>query len=112
MYHSSELAVIPSLYEGFGFGAGEAMACGVPLISTHSGGLKEVVGDAAIKILPSSAGEIERAVINLFNNPDEMRKLSIRGRQRMEEIFDWNISASSYESSFKGVIESFNNEYN
>jgi len=112
LYHSSELAVIPSLYEGFGFGAGEAMACGVPLISTHSGGLKEVVGDAAIKILPSSAGEIEKAVINLFNNPDEMRKLSIRGRQRMEEIFDWKIAASSYESSFKGVIESFNNEYN
>ena len=112
LYHSSELAVMPSLYEGFGFGAGEAMACGVPLISTHSGGLKEVVGDAAIKILPSSAGEIEKAVINLFNNPDEMRKLSMRGRQRMEEIFDWKIAASSYESSFKGVIESFNNEYN
>ena len=112
LYHSSELAVIPSLYEGFGFGAGEAMACGVPLISTHSGGLKEVVGDAAIKILPSSAGEIEKAVINLFNNPDEMKKLSIRGRQRMEEIFDWKIAASSYESSFKAVIESFINEYN
>ena len=112
LYHSSELAVIPSLYEGFGFGAGEAMACGVPLISTHSGGLKEVVGDAAIKILPSSAGEIEKAVINLFNNPDEMQKLSLRGRQRMEEIFDWKIAASSYESSFKAVIESFNNEYN
>ena len=40
LYHSSEIAVIPSLYEGFGFGAGEAMACGIPLISTHSGGLE------------------------------------------------------------------------
>ena len=112
LYHSSELAVIPSLYEGFGFGAGEAMACGIPLISTHSGGLEEVVGDAALKILPSSAEEIEKAVIKLFNNPEDMRKLSIKGRQRMEEIFDWKIAASSYESSFKGVIESFNNEYN
>ena len=88
------------------------MACGVPLISTHSGGLEEVVGDAALKIMPSSAEEIEKAVINLFNNSNEMRKLSIRGRQRMEEIFDWKIAASSYESSFEGVIESFNNEYN
>ncbi len=112
LYHSSELAVIPSLYEGFGFGAGEAMACGVPLISTHSGGLEEVVGDAALKIIPSSAEEIEKAVIKLFNNPEEMRKLSIKGRQRMEEIFDWKIAASSYESSFKAVIESFINEYN
>ena len=38
IYHDSDIAVIPSLYEGFGFGAGEAMACGVPLISTDSGG--------------------------------------------------------------------------
>ena len=112
LYHSSELAVIPSLYEGFGFGAGEAMACGVPLISTHSGGLEEVVGDAALKIMPSSAEEIEKAVIKLFNSPEDMRKLSIKGRQRMEEIFDWKIAASSYESSFKAVIESFINEYN
>ena len=93
-------------------GAGEAMACGVPLISTHSGGLEEVVGDAALKIMPSSAEEIEKAVIKLFNNPEDMRKLSIKGRQRIEEIFDWKIAASSYESSFKAVIESFINEYN
>ena len=88
------------------------MACGVPLISTHSGGLEEVVGDAALKIMPSSAEEIEKAVIKLFNNPEDMRKLSIKGRQRMEEIFDWKIAASSYESSFKAAIESFINEYN
>ena len=44
LYSSSHICVIPSLYEGFGFGAGEAMACGLPLISTQSGGLKEVIG--------------------------------------------------------------------
>ena len=70
LYHSSEIAVIPSLYEGFGFGAGEAMACGIPLISTHSGGLEEVVGDSAVKILPASTEEIESAVIKLFSSPD------------------------------------------
>ena len=112
LYHASEIAVIPSLYEGFGFGAGEAMACGVPLISTHSGGLKEVVGDCAIKILPSSADEIEKAVINLFNNQEKRKELSAKGRQRMETKFDWKIAASSYESSFQEVIESFNSEHN
>tara|TARA_X000000368_G_C22984790_1_gene691622 strand:- start:391 stop:1374 length:984 start_codon:yes stop_codon:yes gene_type:complete len=112
LYHASEIAVIPSLYEGFGFGAGEAMACGVPLISTHSGGLKEVVGDCAIKILPSSADEIEKAVINLFNNQEKRKELSAKGRQRMETKFDWKIAASSYEASFQEVIESFNNEHN
>ena len=112
LYHTSEVAVIPSLYEGFGFGAGEAMACGVPLISTHSGGLKEVVGDCAMKISPSSADEIEKAVINLFNNQEKRKELSAKGRQRMETKFDWKIAASSYESSFQEVIESFNNEHN
>ncbi len=112
LYHSSEIAVIPSLYEGFGFGAGEAMACGVPLISTHSGGLREVVGDSAVKILPSSAQEIEKAVINLFNNQVKMKDLSIKGRQRMETKFDWKIAASSYESLFQQVIEAFNSEHN
>ena len=111
LYHSSEIAVIPSLYEGFGFGAGEAMACGVPLISTHSGGLKEVVGESAVKIMPSSSEEIEKAVINLFNNREKMKELSEKGRQRMENKFDWKLAASSYESSFKDVIKAFNNEH-
>ncbi len=111
LYHSSEIAVIPSLYEGFGFGAGEAMACGVPLISTHSGGLKEVVGERAVEIMPSSAEEIEKAVINLFNNREKMKELSEKGRQRMESKFDWKLAASSYESSFKDVIKAFNNEH-
>ena len=111
LYHSSEIAVIPSLYEGFGFGAGEAMACGVPLISTHSGGLKEVVGESAVEIMPSSAEEIEKAVINLFKNREKMKELSKKGRQRMESKFDWKLAASLYESSFKDVIKAFNNEH-
>ena len=111
LYHSSEIAVIPSLYEGFGFGAGEAMACGIPLISTHSGGLEEVVGDSAEKILPASTEEIESAVIKLFSNPDRKTELSKMGRERMEKMFDWHIAAKSYENAFKEVIRIFKNEH-
>ena len=111
LYHSSEIAVIPSLYEGFGFGAGEAMACGIPLISTHSGGLEEVVGDSAEKILPASAEEIESAVIKLFSSPDRKTELSKMGRERMEKMFDWHIAAKSYENAFKEVIRIFKNEH-
>jgi glycosyltransferase involved in cell wall biosynthesis len=111
LYHSSEIAVIPSLYEGFGFGAGEAMACGVPLISTHSGGLEEVVGDSAEIILPASTEEIESAVIKLFNNSERKIELSKMGRERMENMFDWHIAAKSYENAFKEVIKNFNNEH-
>ncbi len=111
LYHSSEIAVIPSLYEGFGFGAGEAMACGIPLISTHSGGLEEVVGDSAVKILPASTEEIESAVIKLFSSPDRKTELSKMGRERMEKMFDWHIAAKSYENAFKEVIRIFKNEH-
>ncbi len=112
LYHVSTVAVIPSLYEGFGFGAGEAMSCGVPLISTHSGGLRDVVEDCALKIQPESVRDIQEAVIQLFQNPTQRRELSEKGRKRIEEHFDWKIAAQSYLEVFNKVIKSFNNEHN
>ena len=104
IYHDSDIAVIPSLYEGFGFGAGEAMACGVPLISTDSGGLKQVIGDAALKISPGSVKEIEDGIFKLFNEEETRKELSITGRKRMEELFNWKIVASTYIDVFKTLI--------
>ena len=112
LYHASNVAVIPSLYEGFGFGAGEAMSCGVPLISTHSGGLKRICWRFALKIQPGSTVDIERAVLQLFQNPAHRRDLSEKGRKRIEEHFDWKIAAQSYLDVFNKVIKSFNNEHN
>ena len=103
-YHDSDIAVIPSLYEGFGFGAGEAMACGVPLISTDSGGLKQVIGDAALKIKPGSVNEIEESILKLFTEEKIRQELAEKGRERMEEFFDWKIAASAYIEVFKKII--------
>lgn len=112
IYHRSDLAVIPSLYEGFGFGAGEAMACGTPLISTDSGGLKQVIGDAALKIKPGSVEEIEEGILKLFNEDELRTQLAIKGRKRMEEMFDWNIAAKNYAGFFEEIIQSFNHADN
>jgi len=103
-YHDSDIAVIPSLYEGFGFGAGEAMACGVPLISTDSGGLKQVIGDAALKIKPGSVNEIEDGILKLFSEEKIRQNLAEKGRERMEEFFDWKIAALAYIEVFKKII--------
>ena len=103
-YHDSDIAVIPSLYEGFGFGAGEAMACGVPLISTDSGGLKQVIGDAALKIKPGSVNEIEEGILQLFTEEKMRQELAEKGRERMEKFFDWKIAASAYIELFKKII--------
>ena len=104
IYHTSQIAVIPSLYEGFGFGAGEAMACGTPLISTDSGGLKDVIGDSAIKITSGSIEEIENKIVALFNDPKKREQLSLKGRKRMEDLFDWKISALNYVKVFEETI--------
>ena len=103
-YHDSDIAVIPSLYEGFGFGAGEAMACGVPLISTDSGGLKQVIGDAALKIKPGSVNQIEEGILKLFTEEKIRQELAKKGRERMEEFFDWKVAASAYIELFKKII--------
>ena len=107
IYSSAEIAVIPSLYEGFGFGAGEAMACGVPLISTTSGGLKEVIGDAAIIVESGSSEDIERAVIDLFSDQTKQELYSRLGRERMEDKFDWLGAANQYLKVFKEAKENF-----
>ena len=104
IYHTSQIAVIPSLYEGFGFGAGEAMACGTPLISTDSGGLKDVIGDSAIKIASGSIEEIENKIISLFQDPEKREQLSLKGRNRMEDLFDWKIAALNYVKVFEETI--------
>jgi len=108
LYSSAEIAVIPSLYEGFGFGAGEAMACGVPLISTHSGGLKEVVGKAAIKVKPRDSEGISNAIVDLFSNPDKREHYKKIGRERMEKEFKWLNTAKKYVDIFEEEIDRFN----
>ena len=101
LYHESSVAVIPSLYEGFGFGAGEAMACGVPLVSTHSGGLKDVVGDCALKIQPKSSEQIEKAVMDLFQNPEQRKELAKKGREGWRSFLIGKLLLNLMLQSFK-----------
>lgn len=68
-YAKAQIAVIPSLYEGFGFPAGEAMACGKPVVSTTGGALSEVVGDAGILVPPKDVRELGNAIRHLLLNP-------------------------------------------
>ena len=107
LYSSSEIAVIPSLYEGFGFGAGEAMACGIPLISTHSGGLKEVVGEAAIKVKSRDSEALSLAIKDLFSNSDKRAYYKRVGRERMEKEFQWLNTAKKYIEIFEEEIDRF-----
>ena len=107
LYASAELAVIPSLYEGFGFGAGEAMSCGVPLISTLSGGLEDIVKGSCYEIKPGSSVQIENAVIDLFDNEEEMKSVALLGRKRILEKFNWRQAAKGYLAIYEREITRF-----
>ena len=109
LYSSSHICVIPSLYEGFGFGAGEAMACGLPLISTQSGGLKEVIGQEAVIFEAASSEAIIKAVKDLFSNKEKQLALSRAGRKRMEKEFNWMKAAEAYEKIYSKTIKEFHN---
>jgi len=93
LYARASVAVIPSLYEGFGLPAAEAMACGVPVISTTGGALPEVVGQAGILVPPGDPLRMARALKTLLESPEMRLSLGMQGRRRMEAGFTWDKAA-------------------
>jgi glycosyltransferase involved in cell wall biosynthesis len=92
-YRQATITVVPSIYEGFGLPAAEAMACGCPVISSTAGALPEVVGDAGIMIPPADIESLANAIATLIENPDKRNILSERGRKRILEKFNWTETA-------------------
>ena len=94
LYAESGIAVVPSDYEGFGLPAGEAMACGIPLITTDGGALPEVVGDAGLVVPCKNPEALADAIKRLLLNPELANKLSLQGLERVRSQFSWERAAS------------------
>jgi glycosyltransferase involved in cell wall biosynthesis len=88
-YCEAELVIVPSVYEGFGFPAAEAMACGAPVISSDGGALPEVVGDAGIVVPARDEHALARAINDLFENGKQRKEFSVRGIDRVHRVFTW-----------------------
>ena len=84
----ASLFVYPSRFEGFGLPPLEAMACGVPVITSNNSSLPEVVGDAAIMIDPDKSSEIAQAMQELLASPELREKLIARGLVQAKK-FTW-----------------------
>ena len=82
----------PSLYEGFGFPALEAMACGVPVVASDRSSLPEVVGDAGLLFDPTDQAALAAALRRILEDPGLRRQLVARGRQRLAR-FSWESAA-------------------
>jgi len=107
-YAESAVAVVPSLYEGFGFPAGEAMACEVPIVSTRAGALPEVVGEdgtCGTLVAPGSGEDLTRGLRAVLNaSAEARRRMGIAGRTRVEQHFTWRRAAERTVDSYRHVI--------
>jgi len=103
-YARSTLAVVSSIYEGFGFPAGEAMACGTPVITTTGGALPEVVGDAGVLVPPANAGALEKAILELLDNPQRREELSRAGHERIHRNFTWKHAAEKIVAVYREAM--------
>ncbi len=104
-YAEATIAVVPSVYEGFGLPAGEAMACGVPVISTDGGALPEVVGDAGVIVPARSVDALATAIDALLRDPARREALSLAGKRRIDETFCWNVCAREMADYYRRVLQ-------
>jgi glycosyltransferase involved in cell wall biosynthesis len=92
----AEVAVVPSLYEGFSLPAIEAMSSAVPLVTTTGGALPEVVGadgECALQVVPGDAGQMAIAIKRLLDDDELRRSMGARGRERAKSRFTWRAAA-------------------
>ncbi len=105
LYARATAAVVPSVYEGFGLPVGEAMACGVPVISTSGGALPEVVGDAGLLVPPADHHALADAILTILQQPQLAHKLGRAGYQRVQQHFTWIRAAEKTVSVYREAID-------
>jgi glycosyltransferase involved in cell wall biosynthesis len=106
-YSAAQVAVVPSLYEGFGFPAAEAMACGLPVIASSAGALPEVVGrdgEAGVLVPPADAGSIAAALKRLMPDEGLRWRMGAAARRRVETHFTWEQAAKKTVGVYEELI--------
>jgi glycosyltransferase involved in cell wall biosynthesis len=106
-YAKAFLAIVPSLYEGFGFPAGEAMACGLPMISTTGGALPELVGNAGMLVPPSNPGALVKAILTLMDHPGQAEQMGRAGLKRVRDRFTWKRAAEMTVEAYRETIRDY-----
>ena len=102
---SAEIAVIPSLYEGFSLPAAEHMASGTPLVASRAGALPEVTADAALLVAPGDPEELAAALRGLHDNPARREAAAQHGLRRVSERFAWPAVAAATAARYLAAID-------
>ena len=107
LYAEAEVAVVPSLYEGFSLPAAEAMACEVAVVATTGGALPEVVGadgDCARTVAPGDPSALAARIIEVLGDESQRAMLGRRGRQRVLERFTWRTHAEGLVATWRAEL--------
>ena len=107
LYRHAAAYVFPSLYEGFGFPAGEAMACGLPVISSSAGALPEVVGpdgEAGVLVPPANADALAAALKRVMADEELRRRMGAAARRRVETHFTWEQAGKQTVAVYEELI--------
>ncbi|MGA0269363.1 MAG: glycosyltransferase family 4 protein, partial [Ilumatobacteraceae bacterium] len=108
LYAEAELAVVPSLYEGFSLPAIEAMCTGTPLVATDGGALPEVTGADGETVFRCTAGDVSSLATSIrqaLDQPEARAAIGIAGRQRVTERWSWRHCAELTVDQYREVLD-------
>ncbi|MCP4426754.1 MAG: glycosyltransferase family 4 protein [Chloroflexi bacterium] len=103
LYSAAALFAMPSLYEGFGLPLLEAMACGVPVLTSNASSLPEVVGETAVQLPPTNETAWTEAIIRLLNNPVQRARMIADGFRQARQ-FSWDKSARQLLQIYRALV--------
>jgi glycosyltransferase involved in cell wall biosynthesis len=103
LFSGADVFAYPSRYEGYGLPVLEAMACGVPVVTTTGGSLPEVAGDAALLVEPGDAGALAAAIAKLAGDPAARAALVERGRARAAAM-TWDRCAALTAAAYRRAL--------
>ena len=106
LYRRASLVTCPARFEGFGFPAAEAMACGTPVVASDGGALPEVVGDAGLIVPAGDAVAFATAIETLLDDPERASALGEAAALRARSAFDWTAHAQAAVALYREALAS------
>ncbi len=106
-YSTARVAIVPSFFEGFGFPASEAMACGLPVVANAAGALPEVVGsdgEAGILVPPRDPRALAGAIRKILAEPEAAERMGAAARRRVERVFRWSDAAAGLAAVLEATL--------
>ena len=106
-YSISSIAIVSSLYEGFGYPVIEAMSCEIPLIATNVSSIPELTSEFAKLVDPKNEEMIYQSVKDILSEYDKYKKIAIKGRQHVIKNFNWIKITDEYENTIFETIKNY-----